>query len=122
MSYTLKSKPKRFELSKAQLDELVKGHNSERDQVWWKTRKVSQVKIDGVWLTEYIGQCNYRNLYLILVSPDEFCTISWIRKQDIGDKYLIDNPANPVVRDGVLDKYRYGHERSRTRANHRIFN
>lgn len=113
---------KQFKLSKAQLDELVRGHNNEQDQVWERTFKAGQFKRDGVWYTEYIGCCNYGNVYLIIVSPEEHVTISWIKKSDIGDKYLIDNPTNPTIRDGVLDKYRYGHERSRARTNNRIFN
>ena len=81
---------------------MVKGHNGQDDQVWGRT--LSTKERNGV--IEIIGVCNYANLYFVQVANDNRHRIDWIRKSDVGEKYLNVLPEHFRVSDGVLDKFR----------------
>jgi hypothetical protein len=89
-------------INKKLLDNLVRGHNSQDDQVWERT--LSTRERNGV--IEVIGVDNYGNAYFVQVANDNRHRIDWIRKSDVGEKHSNVLPEHYRVSDEVLNKYR----------------
>lgn len=93
-------------IPKDMLDDLVGSHNQRDDQRWGRTLSCSRFGNRA----EYIGVCNYGNLYFLQFEQQEDgmkARQDWIKKSLLSKKYQNIDMSNVPVRDNILDKFRY---------------